>query len=1738
MLKRNKKIISLIMVSTLFISASEGVLWGAKNFVEAIPRAGMEWKNQPDVYEINREKAHATFVSYKDTETALSYEKKPVGERGIRIDSEYHQLLNGQWDFNIVDKPDLRPTELNENGFNTTGWTDIKVPSNWQTEGFDYPIYTNITMPWTGRETPPVGTAPTQYNPVGTYQRTFTVPEGWEADRRIYVSFQGVESAFYLWINGEQVGYSEDSYTAKDFDITDYLREGENVISVQVFRWSDASWMEDQDFIRLSGIFRDVAIYSTPDVRIRDFTATANLDENFQNSELNVEVDLSDYVKAGDEYTVEARLYDEEFNEVLGEPLTTSTNFEGSTPLNDSANSKIVNLNTNIENPRKWSAEDPYLYTLIVTLKDKNGNEKEAVSTKIGFKKMEIVDRQILINGQPIYFKGANRHETDPNDGRSVSLESMIQDIEIMKSYNINSVRTSHYPNNPAWLELCDEYGLYVVDEANIESHATRGTADLIPSGKKEWAGMSLDRIKNMVERDKNHASVTMWSLGNEAGDGQNFVDMADWIRENDPTRPVHYEGDYNPNTRASDVYSMMYSHPSTLATYSSRNKPVILCEYAHGMGNSIGDLNSYMETFEKYDNLQGGFIWDFVDQGLYKDIEEEIVIKDSSKNNFSVDINSGELVDGETGKGLKGFATLPNSEALNVTGKGLTVEAWVKPESSTSGHNVFVSKGDTQFAIKETANFQNTGKRVLEFFIYDANNPGSYTQWISAKTENLPENWVDEWHQVAGTFDGQNVKLFIDGKEVASTPYTGSITASNYAVGIGGDTQENRRSDSAIDNVRIYNKALSLEELNDDTRTPDENTVLWVDFDKKETTNPGGGDKYIAYGGDWGDKPNDDNFCANGLINADRTIKPQLVDVKYHYQDIEIKDVDINNGKISIENETLFTNLNKYDASWELVQDGVVIQNGNLDVSIEPLATGEVIVPFTTPENVDNGSEYFVNISFKEKEDTKWAKAGHEVAKQQLKVSFTEDGKDFIDVSSMDNLAVENTDATVKVKGTGFELNLDKATGNIDSFVANGKELLSTPIVPDFWRTPNDNDRENGMPNRTKTWKNAGANRAITNINVDESDKVVTIEVDSTLPTTTQSAYKNIIKVYGSGDVVVTSNLKPGASNLPEIPAIGMEFNMPAEFENLEWFGRGPYENYWDRNMSTDVGVYKSTVEEQYFDYIEPQQMGNKTDIRWMTLTNDEGVGLMMTGDDFVEASALHYTEESIEAAKHPYELVKQDDVNVKVNYKQMGLGGDDAWGARPHDEFQIKPNKEYTYRMRFRAIDTKTQNPMEVNKLALPFELKENQAITLDTIKGVKPNLPATIQAETTDGVIKTVGVNWNVLNEEDYNKTGVFTVEGSVNGTSSKVIATINVRELNPVSQSISAKLGSKVVLPRTIDATYTDGIKVTVPVVWNVDESIFEKEGIYKVKGIVTLFGADIEVDATINVAAGDYISDLDWKSATVGWSTIKKDKSIDGNPLRLRIGDDIETIKKGIGTHADSTIIYDVTGKDYKYFQTYLGYDREEEGANTDGMKFFVYVDNELAFESGTMMTKDPAKFVNIDIEGKKEVKLVVDKVNSNGNDHADWADAMFVKEAKQQVDNGVVELIKSAQELHDSAVEGIEAGQYHKGAKAELDTAIEKATKESVESGADFDAIKVELNTAIERFNSLVITKTTGDLNKNGGFDIGDVSLISKAYGKTSEDSNWKLVKEYDLNKDGKIDEYDLNFVTYKVLNK
>ncbi|MBA4494519.1 glycoside hydrolase family 2 TIM barrel-domain containing protein [Paenactinomyces guangxiensis] len=1223
-----------------------------------------EWNNHPEIFQVNREPAHATLMPYDDVKSALDAEPEK---------SRHYKSLNGKWHFKWSKNPSERPVDFYRQDYNVSNWKKIEVPGNWQLQGYDYPIYTNITYPWTGYENPAPPKAPTVYNPVGSYKRTFTVPGSWKGEE-IFISFQGVESAFYVWVNGQKVGYSEDSYTSKEFNITKYLKPGVNTLAVEVYRWSDGSWLEDQDFIRMSGIFRDVYLFSTPKIHMRDFRVRTDLDDNYQNANLNLKVNVKNYGKeTAANYKVEAMVYDAHKKPVLNEPVSMDIQVPGK-------NETAVQAEQLVKNPLKWSAEHPNLYTLVLSLKDNTGKIVETESAKIGFREFELKNGQMHINGKPIVFKGVNRHETDPDRGRAITEESMIQDIKLMKKFNINAVRTSHYPNQTKWYELADQYGLYLIDEANVESHGVR---DSLPASDPRWTGAVLDRVKSMVERDKNHPSVLIWSLGNEAGRGDNFKKMADWVRQADPTRIVHYEGD----NRWTDVESHMYASVESVENYgkSGNKKPYILCEYAHAMGNSVGNLYKYWDVIEKYPNLQGGFIWDWVEQALRWPTPKKILVNDESKHELTGQLY-GEIVEGIDGKAINGYVTLPNVPELNVTGKQLTLEAWVKPQP-TNTHSPFITKGDTQFAIK-----QNNDR--IEFFIYDRT--ASYP-WIVAETK-IPENWVGNWHKVAGVYDGHSLKLYIDGQLKAEKEYSGAIVGNNYPVNIGRNAENDRLSNAQIDHVRIYNRALSETELNDINRVPDENTVLWLDFDNYKEEEYAQ-KEYFAYGGDWGDRPNDGNFSANGLVSPDRTIQPELWEVKKVYQNIKIKPSDLKNGKVEIANNYLFTNLNEFEGKWTLKEDNTTLQKGSLGrMNIAPGQKKLVTLPIQKP-NLKPGAEYWLDISFKLSKSTAWASKGHEVAKEQFKMPYNTPEGPALDPSTMPPLDIKETEQKVNVSGSDFQLVFDKVKGTISSFKYQEREMFKTGPVPNFWRSPNDNDKGNGMPNRTGTWRNAGRDMKVDDVKVTAvGNNAVQIDVDATLPTTTKSNYKVSYFIYGSGDIVVNNTLTPG-KNLPEIPAVGMELMIPKEFENISWYGKGPQENYWDRNTGADVGVYRGTVDDQFFPYVEPQETGNKTDVRWVTLTDKNGTGLMAAGLPLLEVNALHYTEDQLESVKHPYELTKMDDIILNLNYKQMGVGGDNSWGARPHPEFTLYANKSYSYSYRLKPI-TREMSPMELSK------------------------------------------------------------------------------------------------------------------------------------------------------------------------------------------------------------------------------------------------------------------------------------------------------------------------------------------------------------------------------------------------------------------------------------------------------
>jgi beta-galactosidase len=1028
-----------------------------------------DWEN-PDVVGRNREPAHCTYTPFADVESALTNDP---------LRSPYVKSLNGVWKFHWVRKPADRPVGFYKDEYDVSAWDDIPVPSNWELEGYGTPIYTDVEYPFPSN--PPY--IPHEWNPVGSYKRTFTVPDGWKG-RQVFLHFGGVKSAFYVWVNGRVLGYSEGSKTPAEFNITKYLREGENTLSLEVYRWSDGAYLEGQDYWKISGIERDVYLFSTPTVYVRDFFVRPDLDDDYADGLFRLDVSIKNALAWNvSKYALLVKLVEDD--------ESYSSIFEQEKKFRIEPYGEIsISFESVIPRPKKWSAEKPHLYSLLISLSDTSGRTTEVVSCNVGFRKIEIKNRQLLVNGVPVTIRGVNRHEHDPITGRVITVESMIEDIRLMKRFNINAVRTSHYPNCTEWYDLCDRYGLYLIDEANIEAHGSDPyNPEKTLADKPEWRVAFLDRTMRMVERDKNHPSVIIWSLGNETGYGENFRTAYRWIKQRDTTRPVQSEDAGLEGL--SDVYGPMYRTIEEIVEFalSDDPRPLILCEYAHAMGNSVGNLQDYWDAMDAHPCLQGGFIWDWVDQTFLK-----------------------------------------------------------KDESGVS---------------------------------------------------------------------------------------------------------------------------------------------FW------------------AYGGDMGfaGVPNDSNFCANGLVAADRSLHPHIREVKKVYQPIKITPVNLKNGIVGIINRHDFANLNDFRFTWEITGDGEFVAQGELP-SLNSAPHDSVIVNLDIPEiHPAPGVEYFLTVRALTREETPLVPRDHVTAWEQMKLPLSLPAKK-IDVSSFPKLRFTEDDAIIRVDGKTFSVRFDKITGLLKSYKYKDTEMIRTGPEPNFWRPVTDNDLAGDMAQHGRLWKEAGKHREVDRVAVRQlNDQSIRVKVFFTLPDV-ESTARATYTVYGTGDVVVTFSFRPGRSGLPELPRFGMMMTLPGEFSHVAWYGRGPHESYSDRKTGAAIGIYSGKILEQYHPYVRPQETGNKTDVRWIALTNDEGIGLLTVGMPLLCASALPFSQDDLDWRKdrpqqHGSQVRPRDFVTLNLDYKQTGVGGDTSWGWRawPHPEYRLF-SKVYTYRYRLRPFCTEKESPMTLYK------------------------------------------------------------------------------------------------------------------------------------------------------------------------------------------------------------------------------------------------------------------------------------------------------------------------------------------------------------------------------------------------------------------------------------------------------
>ena len=1023
------------------------------------------------VFAINKEAPHAHYFPFSNLNTAL---------QGDQSNAENFQSLNGLWKFSWVKKPADRPKDFYKTTYDDSSWDEIKVPGNWETQGYGYPIYLDEKYPFTTKW-PDV---PDDYNPVGSYRTTFEISYEWTF-KEIYIHFGAVKSNLTLWINGQEVGYSQGSKTPAEFNISKYLKKGRKTLSIQIFRWSDASYIESQDMLRLTGIEREVYLFARPTNQVFDYSAKADFDPKTQNGYFDLTANIRNTLAYQQQqepiepqvidpylFNLETSLLDANGKAILEEKTIIQISSKGTFPF-------IVKKL--IPNIKPWTAETPYLYTLILNLKNTAGETLEVITDKIGFRTVEIKNGQLLVNGQPIYIRGVDRHETHPHTGHVITKELMIKDIQLMKQHNINAVRSSHYPNHPDWYDLCDQYGLYVIDEANIESHPLANSEDTQIGNNMSWLPAHMERVQRMYFRDRNHPSIIIWSLGNEAGHGKVFKAMYEWLRQQD-TNPIQYEPakkeDYT------DIFCPMYPRIKTLIDHAESNpkRPLIMIEYCHAMGNSVGNLQDYWDVIEKYPSLQGGFIWDWVDQ--------------------------------------------------------------------------------------------------------------------------------------------------------------------------------------------------SLEYTNDR------------------------GQKYLAYGHDYHpDLPTDGNFLNNGLVNPFREPHPHLYEVKKVYAPIEFSVKDLPQGEFEIFNKNFFKDLSDVNIHWKLLKEGHIIRKGNLgNIQVAPQKTKAIKINYQT-EVFDSSLEYTLRIHALTNKNQALIPIGHEVAWEEF-MFF--DFKDELDQGVKKGFnplkVIKSIGEYIHIQGKGFDIKIDRNTGLLSSWEFQKKQLIQTGPSPNFWRPPTDNDLGNGMQEWASIWKRAGIEKDLITCSIDEksNDEVIIKTTWKLKESDTDFNTKYIIR--RDGTILIENEFDPKNLTLPELPRLGMQMVLPEEFQFTQWYGNGPHETYWDRKTSGKTGIWKGTAKDQIHNYSRPQETGNKTDVRWMSLTNQDGFGLKVFAiETFLSCSAWPVSMDDLDfvagakgsesasglvpvTSKHGGELIPRNFITWNIDHLQMGLGGDNSWGRKVHEEYTI-PVKKYSY-------------------------------------------------------------------------------------------------------------------------------------------------------------------------------------------------------------------------------------------------------------------------------------------------------------------------------------------------------------------------------------------------------------------------------------------------------------------------
>ena len=1013
------------------------------------PAASDPWQDAT-VTHINRMPMTAHYLPFISENGALAQLKMDDARRfQLNTQNERRRSLDGVWKFKLVKNPSLALTDFFKTSYNVNDWQNINVPGSWELQGFDAPIYTDVTYPF--KANPPF--VPQDYNPVGHYVHEFTVPENWKG-MDVIMDFEGVESAFYLWINGKMVGYSEDSRLPAHFNISKFLKKGKNCLAMKVFRFSDGSYLEDQDYWKYSGIERNVFIQARPKSRMNDYVLGNKLINQYKDGNFTLDVNMLNPQKG---QKVEVKVLS-----ATGKSL-----FKQIQNITSPADT-LIHFEKLLKSVQPWSAESPYLYTLVINTTDRNGRVEESVAQPFGFRTIEMKNGQLLVNGVAITIKGVNRQEHNAVHGRTLSIGEMVKDVKMMKQFNINAVRTSHYPNYSEWYQLCDKYGLYMVGEANIECHGILDTEYKQLADREDWYPAFHDRMCRMIKRDRNHTAIIIWSMGNESGYGKSFEKLYDMSKAMDPTRPVQYEG--GGYYAKSDIYCPMYARIWSLRRHVNQRdeRPLILCEYAHAMGNSEGNLKDYWDLIYKYDQLQGGFIWDWVDQTI-------------------------------------------------------------------------------------------------------------------AKTDDK-------------------------------------------------------------------------------------------------------GHKYWAYGGDMGfvGVVNDSNFCANGLVAADRSLHPHIWEVKKVYQNIAFEPVAFMQNRIKVTNRFDYTTLDNYQLVWAVEANGETIRSGKMNFPpLLPHQAKEMEIPMGTLPAADN-KEYFLTLRAFSKQATGAVPAGHEVAIEQMQLPVRLEKAQEQVSGQIEKTETEDA-ITIQGKTNDFSISFSKKTGEMTSLKYDGKEMLLAGLQPNFWRGITDNDVANGTQERCATWREAGKNMVLKSIKTQADTRKATVMADFDMPEQ-ESQVQITYQMLANGNVEVNMHFIPGNKALPEMPRLGMRMILKGDYDQMTWLGRGPQENYADRKSGYLIGKYSASVWEQYHPYVRAQETANKCDVRWFTLASKAGAGIRVEGAEPLSVSAWNFPQDDLLYVPSTIEhrhggcVDKKDMVWVNIDHLQMGVGGDNTWGAMVHPEYTITP-KEWSY-------------------------------------------------------------------------------------------------------------------------------------------------------------------------------------------------------------------------------------------------------------------------------------------------------------------------------------------------------------------------------------------------------------------------------------------------------------------------